>query len=50
MRRCQAGNKCGLFFGCLADAVVYMHHGEYDAQRLALLEQAPEQGHGISPA
>jgi hypothetical protein len=48
--RSQAGNKCGVFFGRLADAVVYVDHGEYDAQRVPLLEQAPQQGHGISPA
>ena len=39
--RSQAGNKCGIFFGRLADAVVYVDHGEYDAQREPLLKQAP---------
>jgi hypothetical protein len=26
-----------------------VHYGEYDAQRVPLLEQAPQQGQGISP-
>ena len=44
----QAANKCGVFFGCgSADAVVDVDHGKHDAQRVALLEQAPEQGHGV---
>ena len=47
--RGQAGNKCGVFFGRLTDAVVHVHHGEYNAQRVPLLEQTPQQGHGISP-
>ena len=47
MGRGQAGNKCSVFFGGFADAVVHVDHGKYDAQRGPLLEQAPQQGHGI---
>ena len=46
----QPANKCRVFRGSLADAVMYVDHGKYDAELVALLEQAPQQGHGVGTA
>ena len=43
----QLAYKGCVFVGGFPDAVVHVHHGKCDAQLRPLLEQAPEQSHGV---
>jgi ribosomal protein S18 acetylase RimI-like enzyme len=46
----EAGNKCLVFVGSgSSNPVVNVDDGKHDTQRVALLDQAAEQSHGVGP-